>query len=449
MAYDIVQTAWLLGIAANGASSIQVPSSVTDGQSFLEQNLSLYMKGNMDQEGGTFAGVLATLNTQVANGPWSIVWGPHVYLAPNCDEATNAMYVAKYTDTSVTPNTSTYVVAVAATNPASIYDWLNEDARVEPNLTVPWPLPDNYIYAEISHLPLAADVPFISGATALGISNLLNYTGPKDNNIQTFLKSVANTNDTLIFAGHSLAGALTPTLAFHLYPTGTEKSGWGQVLVLPTAGATPGNGAPGLIVKNPQAFSELFAQNFPPTSTGLTPYTTWNTDYANQDDVVPHAWNQLSGFRPTQNPSPNQDTYTNPWGVMTAAVGLKLGALLDTAQTISFGGYYQNINQIIFQPTGQYYAWTLNSTTNQYEYPPTATDVTAFTVSNPLTTSADLGNALLWSHVQAYFFFFGVLPPVRMPPGGLVPVPLDESQAPAQTQAGRKDLLRLAAQLSP
>ncbi len=442
MAYDIVQSAWLLGIAANGASSIKVPSTITDGQSFLEQNLSLYLNGNTQDQGGTFPGFLSVFNTQVANGPWEIAWGPHVYLAPGCNEATNAMFVAKYTDTSVTPNASTYVVAIAATNPASFYDWIKEDAQVEATLTVQWPLPANYVYSAHTHLPYDANTPLISAGTALGISNLLNNVKPKNGpDIQTFLSQSANANDTLIFAGHSLAGALTPTLAFYLYPTGSTNSGWKQVLVLPTAGATPGNGGPGLTEKNPTGFAQLFTQNFPQVSTGLSPYTTWNTDYANQADVVPHAWNQLGDFIPTL-------SLTNPWGVLSAGMAVTLTGLLKTAQGIALDGHYTNLPQTTFAPSGKMYSWILNSQTDQYEYPPTAVDAPVYSKENPLSTNDDLGSALLVSHVQAYFFFFNVLPGPRMPPGGLVPVPLQADGTPPQPAPTRKDLERQAALLS-
>lgn len=446
MGYDIVQSAWMLGIAANGASNIKVPSTITDGQHFLEENLSLYLKGDPTRPGGAFPGFLSVFNTQVENGPWDIVWGPHVYLAPNCNEATNAMFVAKYTDTSVTPNASTYVVAIAATNPGSFYDWINEDAQVEATLTVPWPLPENYVFSSKAHVPYGAGTPFISAGTALGVSNLLNNVKPTNGpDIQTFLTQSVNPDDTLIFAGHSLAGALTPTLAFYLYPNGTSESGWKQVLVLPTAGASPGNGAPGLIESNPTAFSQLFTAKFPQVATGLTPYPTWNTDYANQADVVPHAWNQLGDFIPTL----QKEYFVNPWGVLSDTMAASITGLLKTAQGIAVLGFYNNLPQTTFPAPCQKYEWTVDQTTGLYEYPPTAVAAPAYTQSNPLSTKADLGTAVLINHVDAYYFHFGVLPPVRMPPGGLVPVPLQQDGSAPEPTPTRKDLVRQAAQLSP
>ncbi|MEN9864973.1 MAG: hypothetical protein RL748_563 [Pseudomonadota bacterium] len=59
---------------------------------------------------------------------------------------------------------------------------------------------------------------------------------------QQFLNSKVNANDTLIFTGHSLAGALSPTMAMFLY-SDPANSGWKSIHVQPSAGATPGNAA--------------------------------------------------------------------------------------------------------------------------------------------------------------------------------------------------------------
>ncbi|MCW2244691.1 hypothetical protein M2352_000282 [Azospirillum fermentarium] len=422
-----------------------MPSTVSDGQDFLQQNLALYLNGDPQYPNAPFPGFLSLFNTQVETGPWDIVWGPCVYLAPGCNEATNAMFVAKTTDTSVTPNVSTYVVAIAATNPASLYDWIDEDAQVEASLMVPWPLPKPYTYVHVSHPVVDAGSPFISAGTALGISNLLNNVKPAGGpGIADFLAQAANPNDTVIFAGHSLAGALTPTLAFHLYPDGAAGSGWKQVLVLPTAGATPGNGAPGLLDKNPTAFSQLFTRNFPQISTGFSPYTAWNTDYANQADVVPHAWNQLGDFMPVLNGT----VFSNPWGVLSASMAASMAAMLTTAEGLALGGFYENLPQITFPPPGQMYSWTLNQQTGQYGYPPAAVDAPVYTAANPLSTQADFGSALKVNHVEAYYFFFGVLPPPRMPPTGLVPVPLETDGGTPAPKPSRKDLVLHAARLS-
>lgn len=446
MGYNLVQSAWLLGIASNGASNIPVPSTVSDGQDFLQQNLALYLNGDPQYPNAPFPGFLSIFNTQVENGPWEIVWGPCVYLAPGCNQATNAMFVAKTTDTSVTPNVSTYVVAIAATNPSSLYDWINEDAQVEADLMVPWPLPKPYTYVHVAHPAVDAGTPFISAGTALGISNLLNNVKPANGpGIADFLAQVANTNDTVIFAGHSLAGALTPTLAFYLYPTGSSGSGWNQVLVLPTAGATPGNGAPSLFDKNPTAFSQLFTKNFPQVSTGASPYTTWNTDYANEDDVVPHAWNQLNRFLPTE----SGGVYSNPWGVLSKSMAESMAAMVVAAEGLALGGYYENLPQTLFPSPQMTYSWTLNTQTGQYDYPPEAIAAPVYTASNPLSTQDDFSSALKINHVEAYYFFFGVLPPPMVPPTGLVPVPLETDGSKPAPKPSRKDLVRQAARLSP
>src|SRR5712692_2185945 len=230
MAYDIVQTSFLLGMASNGAAGIWAT------QSELLGYLNTYLNGGTDPIGTHYDGFFPQMNSKLAGGDWSVVWGPCLYSerGDKPGEATNAMYVA------YSPSLSTYVVAIAATNFLSIFDWLAEDFNVLPNYMAEWPL--SVPFVQKSHWPWFWHVPpAISAATALGVSDLLTkLTDSSKGTIQEFLTATANSTDTLIFAGHSLAGALSPTLAFYLYPQ-PAQSNWRQVLVLPTAGATPGN----------------------------------------------------------------------------------------------------------------------------------------------------------------------------------------------------------------
>lgn len=229
-------------------------------------------------------------------GSWSIVWGPAVYVngsdSNNLKDssivpagtglgsgiADNAIYVAYN-------GTDTYVVAIAATNPYSPFDWEQEDFQT--NSAVPFvpvgPGPDPSL--------TGANV---SAGTALGVSILLNLMpqagqAQANTTLQEFLGTVANTSKTLIFAGHSLGGALSPTTATSLYPSAaTQKAAWSQVLVVPTAGATPGDGT------FANGFSTVFGAVTDDTAPAGTP-NQFNTDLWNQYDVVPHAWDNLQG----------------------------------------------------------------------------------------------------------------------------------------------------------
>jgi hypothetical protein len=227
--------------------------------------------------------------TQKALGPWSTVWGPAIYVSRPSGEGypANAIYVAATNDGP----TSTYVIGTAGTNPLSIYDWLQEDLDVEHTATWDSAFPSLQPYGVPSGLP---GEPFVSAATALGINDLLGLEvidglPGAGQSLLTFLKSLpaaATEQATLIFCGHSLAGALSPTLALALFnPSGgkLDLSSWQQVYVYPTAGPTPGNAALG----------SFLASVFPPVAPSepqVHPYQVWNQNVWNTLDVVPHAW---------------------------------------------------------------------------------------------------------------------------------------------------------------
>jgi hypothetical protein len=78
---------------------------------------------------------LADSNVQTKIGQWTIVWGPVIYgHDPKSQVWDNIMYVAK--GENLTTNNPQYVVAIAATNPKSVFDWLQED--VNTHNMVPW-----------------------------------------------------------------------------------------------------------------------------------------------------------------------------------------------------------------------------------------------------------------------------------------------------------------------
>jgi len=270
------------------AFSLSLWSNKAAGQSdSTPSQLALYLETEVND----------TIVQYTANvGNWSIVWGPAVYVNgsdsnnlknPNIVPAgkglgsgiaDNAIYVAYN-------GTDTYVVAIAATNPYSIYDWGQEDFQTNSAVafTPVGPGPDPSLTG--AH---------ISAGTALGVNILLNLmpqAGQAQPNVtlQDFLGTVAETSKTLIFAGHSLGGALSPTIATSLYPSAaTQTAAWAQVLVVPTAGATPGD----------ETFATGFNTVFGPVTDTTAPAGTpnqFNTDLWNQYDVVPHAWDNLQG----------------------------------------------------------------------------------------------------------------------------------------------------------
>jgi hypothetical protein len=215
-------------------------------------------------------GTVAELETVLANkirqaftvwepsiGAWDIAWGPAVFQGSGDSYADNAVFVA--VERAV--ENPARVVAIAATNPNSSYDWLQEDFDVEN--VVRWT--DAFPALGAYRAPPGIN-PYVSAATALGINNLLALQSGGATLLQ-FLGSVEGTSETLIFAGHSLAGALSPTLALALFnPEGGELSlaKWANVRVYPSAGATPGN----------PDFATFFNGVFPPVAAmpGAPPY---------------------------------------------------------------------------------------------------------------------------------------------------------------------------------
>jgi hypothetical protein len=240
-------------------------------------------QGTPSELAAALTGVLnefyAEAATVSAIGNWSTVWGPVVFESnPGpASYADNVMFVAANADNSA------YLVGIAGTSPNSKYDIDQEDLAVK--TTVSW------ISAFPSLQPYGVQGglnPYLSTGTALGVNNLLGMVDATRGNqtLVAFLQSLPSSTirqATLIFAGHSLAGALSPSLALALFnPKGGKlsASGLANVYVYPTAGPTPGNAD----------FGKYLSAVFPPTQPGNQPYQVWNRNVMNTLDVIPHAW---------------------------------------------------------------------------------------------------------------------------------------------------------------
>ena len=201
---------------------------------------------------------------------WDIVWGPAVYtfLSSLAFLQDNMMFVAKQKS-----QPDNYVVAIRGTNGMSILNWVEEDLRVLRK--VDWPVPAN---------KTIKGTPKISEATHIAIEALLGKMIPKANmpgdnqSITTFLSSVVQAGPVKInFTGHSLAGALAPTLAlwFKQYQSiadNWDPSGNAYITTTSFAGATAGN----------SDFSEYFNAQLGSVCDRIH----------NTLDIVPHAWEQ-------------------------------------------------------------------------------------------------------------------------------------------------------------
>lgn len=233
-----------------------------------------------------------TLWGQQGKEGWELVWGPAVFeFEESLYKADNTVYVVHNAVLNI------YVVAVAGTNAIAIEDWLKEDLRVGKKKCVNWPInPDCSLEDETVDADPSREQ--ISVGTALGLHCLLGRgkmvpakSAPaSDLTLVDFLTTRVTKEETLIFTGHSLGGALSPTLARWAYDNGDVKAA--SYYAMPTAGPTPGN----------EKYQTHWDFLFPQTSLATrAPFThnphvrvaTLNDNVWNEWDVVPHAWQHI------------------------------------------------------------------------------------------------------------------------------------------------------------
>ncbi|TWB82925.1 hypothetical protein FBZ87_101637 [Nitrospirillum amazonense] len=297
--YDAWQTTFFFNNIANDAGGQDV---TVDLDKSLPKNAAL-------QAGATAAAAQLTAilttgvdkaikaaGSQLGADDWTVVWGPQVLCInpvalsvrweaspPTARfNAANALFVV------YSPTLARYVVAIAATNFKSFYDWLKEDFAVA--TVVAWEGALQMWNGGTNDTQPSAQIPCISMATYTGITNLLGIidTQITQQTLVAFLKGLTPpAGTTLTFTGHSLAGALSPTLAMACFdPTAglLQGSSWtaGDAMIYATAGATPGN-APFAALVNGTGWAGA-------DQTGSQPWQIWNHDMYNNVDVVPHAW---------------------------------------------------------------------------------------------------------------------------------------------------------------
>lgn len=222
--------------------------------------------------------VLADATVRGLIGTWTPVWGPLVTeptTGPFRQVAGNTMFVAQQPGEN---GGTTYVIAIAGTNPVSVYGWVGEDFDVVN--TLPWSqaLAGNFTGGGINS---DTTLPLISQGTANGLNALLNVMtdATHGGSLMAFLTQAVKSAPVgpleVIVTGHSLGGALSASLALYLADLQGVGGSWDPnyraiVSSLPSAGAPPGNA--------------LFAAHYDAV---LGPRTNrvWNVL-----DVIPHAW---------------------------------------------------------------------------------------------------------------------------------------------------------------
>ena len=191
---------------------------------------------------------------------WELAWGPAVYRFPVAELYDNMMYVVRQKGSPESPGN--LAIVVRGTNPPAILDWLVEDFDVVDQ--VPWPgAPSEFSQAKTS-----------KGASE-GLHILRDKLKWKGQSLTEFLEGeVGQSSGVRVYVtGHSLGGALAPTLALWLEENRAEwdPQDKAELAVHPLAGPTAGNAD--------------FAAYYDRELGGQT-HRIWNPY-----DIMPLAWN--------------------------------------------------------------------------------------------------------------------------------------------------------------
>lgn len=208
-------------------------------------------------------------NTPDLDG-WSPTWGPAIQLEPLVDRgAVRPNPLSFLTETPANTmvvfsreGTNEHVVAIAGTNPLSLYGWLVEDFKITPEA---WPY------------GTGDDTGYITTGTLDGLEILIALEDGSTSLAEYLATVTGSPGATVYVTGHSLGGALSPALGLWLADTQGQAGGWdpgsnAALRVYPFAGATPGD----------QHFAAYLNGKLP--GDGLVVVN-------NSNDVVPHAWN--------------------------------------------------------------------------------------------------------------------------------------------------------------
>ena len=234
---------------------------------------------------------------------WQVVWGPVVWKnKPDEDTAgpDNSWYVAfhpslEFEDGSVHP---AYVIAIAGTPTEAEYVWINQNFGVNSvadfNAWVDGGIQNPPVIVPAKNI--VPGTPYIATGTVRAVHLLLTTPAPEgaEGAGTTLLDFISNVdgsgNNRFIATGHSLGGALSPSLALALVSAGAILAD--RTLTYPSAGPSPGN----------RGFTDLFTETFPGRKLDeAVSYRGWNLNLVNTFDIVPQAWCPLRSICPELN----------------------------------------------------------------------------------------------------------------------------------------------------
>lgn len=219
---------------------------------------------------------------QKLDSNWALSWGPRVYKRDPEDVIfgpDNVWYAA------ANESEKLILVAVAGTAAKSEQGWLVIDGDVRQTVDfkkwiATWTLDDIPKPNPIFATPATARAAM---GTCIGVWNVASSTSDSSSPGTTIGQYLETKQGyTVIFAGHSMGGAVAPVTALALIQSKvvSPNKPW---YILPSAGATPGD----------QKLIDLITAQFPPGNLPGDPekqYEVFNRDLYNKLDVVPQAW---------------------------------------------------------------------------------------------------------------------------------------------------------------